>query len=57
MIVIGSIYQRCEHLFKDTVMKIIENETLIHSRNAVKIVPAELKENLGDYAALSVANL
>ena len=57
MIVIGSIYQRCEHLFKDTLMKVIENETLIYSRRSVKIAPAKLEENLGDYAALSVANL
>ena len=44
-------------LFNLTFEKLIksEEEALKYSRNAVKIVPAKLEENLGDYAALSLA--
>ena len=54
-IVIGSVYLRAEHLLRDTVMRVIERETLPLSRNVCKILPAGLGERLGDYAALSVA--
>ena len=54
-IVIGSVYLRAESLLRDTVMQIIERETLPHAGKICKILPAGLGENLGDYAALSVA--
>jgi glucokinase len=55
MIVLGSIFQRCEELLRDEMTKVIEKETLLLSRNACKIVPAKLGESLGDIAALCVA--
>ena len=55
MIVLGSIFQRSEELLRDEMTKVIEKETLAHSRNASKIVPAELRDSLGDVAALCVA--
>ncbi len=55
MIVIGSIFARSKELLEPYAMKIIESEALALSRNVCKIVPAQLGENLGDYAALSVA--
>ena len=54
-IVIGSVYLRSESLLRDTMMQIIERETLLHARTVCEIVPAGLGERIGDYAALSVA--
>ncbi len=55
MIVLGSIFQRSEELLREDMTKVIEKETLSLSRNACKIVPAELGDSLGDVAALCVA--
>ncbi|MBQ8213723.1 MAG: ROK family protein [Clostridia bacterium] len=55
LIVIGSIFQRSEHLLKTAMQKVIKKESLPHSESVCQIVPALLKENLGDYAALSIA--
>ena len=55
MIIIGSIFQRSEKLLRDEMERVIEKETLAFSRNACKIVPAQLEESLGDIAALCVA--
>lgn len=54
-IVIGSIYQRCEHLLTRSMDKVLKKECLAASYDACKVVAAELKENIGDIAALSVA--
>ena len=56
-IVIGSIFQRSENLLRPAMEKVIAEETLTQSRNICQILPAELKENIGDIAALSVALL
>ena len=55
LIVIGSIYQRSEHLLKNAMQKAIKKESLPYAESVCRIVPALLKENIGDYAALSVA--
>lgn len=55
MIVLGSIFQRSEELLRDEMTKVIEKETLAASRNACRIVPAQLGDSLGDVAALCVA--
>lgn len=54
-IVIGSIYQRSEALLREHVLRAVAEETLPRAREICQIVPALLGENLGDYAALSVA--
>lgn len=54
-IVIGSIFLRSEGLLRDTAMRVIEKEALTHARTVCRILPAGLGEQLGDYAALSVA--
>lgn len=54
-IVLGSIFQRSEHLLRRSMKKVLEKECLPYSLRAVEIVPAELKENIGDCAALAVA--
>lgn len=55
IIVLGSVYERSGNLLKDAMMKAIEKETLELSRKGCKIVPAQLGNSIGDYAALSVA--
>lgn len=54
-IVIGSVFLRCEHLLRDAMTRVIERETLSHARRVCRILPAGLGEQIGDYAALSVA--
>ena len=55
IIILGSIYERSEHLLLPSVKKVIEKEALKASRDVCKIVPAKLGEQIGDYAALSVS--
>ena len=54
-IIIGSVYQRCESLFYTEMMRVIEEEALPESLSVCKILPAELGDELGDLAAISVA--
>ncbi len=54
-IVIGSIYTRSQDLLKETMMEALKQEALAPSLSVVEILPAALGENLGDYAALSLA--
>jgi glucokinase len=54
-IVIGSIFTRAGELLIPAMRKIIETEALPLSSKVCRIVPAELNEQIGDMAALSVA--
>ncbi len=54
-IVIGSIYTRSQSLLHETMMEALHKEALAPSLAVVEILPAALGENLGDYAALSLA--
>lgn len=54
-IVIGSIFLRQQKLLRAPMEEIIAREALSYSRCVCEIVPAGLGEQLGDYAALSVA--
>ena len=54
-VIIGSIFQRCENLLRFEMQKVIDSETLAVSNSVCKVVPAELKDNIGDYAAVAVA--
>jgi len=55
IIVIGSIFARNHDLLWPSAKEEIYSETLSYTRNACKVVPAALGENLGDIAALAVA--
>ena len=55
IIVIGSIYARSTALLRDSMMAVINSESIKCSREACKIVPAGLGEKIGDYAALAIA--
>lgn len=54
-IVIGSIYTRNEDLFLPIVQEVLSKEALPLSSGVCRILPAALGEQIGDYAALSVA--
>ncbi len=54
-IVIGSIYTRNEELLKPLIEKVLEREAIPAANKVCKIVPAALGDDIGDYAALSVA--
>ena len=54
-IVIGSIYTRSSDLLQETMIAALKKEALAPSLSVVEILPAALGENLGDYAALSLA--
>lgn len=55
MIVLGSIFARCEDLIRPSMKKVIDRECLSPAANVCKVVPAKLGESIGDIAALSVA--
>lgn len=55
VIVIGGIYTRCRELMEPRMMEVIRSEALPNALSACRIVPASLGEQIGDYAALSVA--
>ncbi len=54
-IVIGSIFVRSRDLLLESMTNALQKEALAPSLQAVQILPAILGENLGDYAALSLA--
>jgi glucokinase len=54
-IVIGGIFARAQELLLPAAQAVIDAEALEISRKACSIVPAGLGEQIGDYAALSVA--
>lgn len=56
-IVIGSIFQRCESLLRPGMEEVLKEEALPINLSSCQIVPAELGDNIGDIAALSVSLL
>ncbi|MGD1819643.1 MAG: ROK family protein [Pleomorphochaeta sp.] len=54
-IVIGSIYSRSKEIIDKYMMSVIQEEILPINRDLCKIKTAFLQENLGDYAAITVA--
>mgnify|MGYP004663128685 FL=1 len=56
-IVIGSIFARSENLIRESMEKMIRKEALPQSAVCCKVVPANLGERIGDYAAVATALL
>lgn len=54
-IVIGSIFERAGHLMRDSMERVLGEEALAESRRVCQVVPAMLRDSLGDTAALCVA--
>ncbi|MBS5636480.1 MAG: ROK family protein [Bacteroides sp.] len=55
VIVIGGIYTRNKDMMEPIMQKIIDQEALSCANRVCKVKPAALGEQIGDYAALSVA--
>lgn len=55
VIVIGSVFARSHNLLWESAKRVIEREALSISANVCEVVPAELSENIGDYAAIATA--
>ncbi len=56
-IVIGGVYMRANDLLIKSMKRELKKEALPESLKVCKVVPAKLSENIGDYAAISVAML
>jgi len=56
-IILGSIFQRSEHLIRPAMERVIKQESLSYARSVCSIVPSELKENIGDIAAIALATM
>lgn len=54
-IVIGSIFERSGYLLEKTMRDTIEKEALSVSAKMCEIVPAQLGDSIGDFAAIGVA--
>ena len=54
-IIIGSIFTRCQDLLRPSMERMLKKNTLPQSLEVCQILPAVLGEQIGDYAALSVA--
>jgi glucokinase len=55
MIVIGSIYARCRELLEPSMTEVLVKEALPQALGPCKIVPAALGEEIGDWAAVTIA--
>ena len=53
-IVLGSIYARSGHLLRDAMARTLREEALPLALDVCTVVPAELGDSIGDYAALGV---
>jgi glucokinase len=55
VIIIGSIFSRSKELLWPEAYEVIKRECLEHSQRVCRVVPSDLGEKIGDYAALAVA--
>lgn len=55
VIVLGSIFVRSAKLIEEHMWRVLREEAISYSVDAVKIVPAQLNENIGDISALVLA--
>lgn len=55
LIVMGGIYTRCRTLLESYMLDALGKEALPQARKACRILPSQLGEDIGSYAALSVA--
>lgn len=56
-IVIGSVFARAHHLLWESTRRVLEREALPQALSCCQVVPAELGEQIGDYAAIATGLL
>lgn len=49
------MFERSGELLRKKMQEVIERETLLYARNVCEIVPAALGDEIGDRAAIAVA--
>ncbi|MCE5344536.1 MAG: ROK family protein, partial [Eubacteriales bacterium] len=54
-VVLGSVYARCHDLLEPGMRAVLNREALPRALAACRILPAQLGDHLGDYAALALA--
>ena len=54
-IVIGSVFARSEHLFREEMERVLNEEALSPAAKVCRVLPAALGDAIGDYAAIAVA--
>lgn len=54
-IILGGIFMRSRHLLLEEMQRVIEAEALASSAKVCRVLPSALGEQIGDYAALSLA--
>ena len=57
LIVLGGVFMRQQERFMKEIIPILEREALPFANRVCRIAGAGLSENIGDYAALAVANI
>ena len=57
VIVLGGVFMRQQERFMKEIAPVLEREALPFANRVCRIVGAGLSENIGDYAALAVANM
>lgn len=57
VIIIGSIFERSRHLLWPYAKEVIDEESLRFARNVCTVVPSELGDSIGDYAALALMEM
>jgi glucokinase len=55
MVVIGSIFARCEQFLRAPMETALSREAMPATRSACRIVPSRLGEHIGDFAAMTLA--
>ncbi len=55
IVVIGSIFERSEGLLREHMERTLREEAIMQSLEVCRIVPAVLRDSIGDYAAITVA--
>jgi glucokinase len=56
LIILGSIYVKAQSLIEPIMSEVIRQEVLPVAYNSCRIVPSELADNIGDIAALTLAD-
>ena len=49
------VSKRAKELLEESIQTVMKEECLAYAYDVVRVVPAELGESIGDYAALAVA--
>ena len=55
VIILGGVYMRCQDLLDPVMREVLAEESLPRSLQDCPVVPASLGEEIGDYAAISIA--